>query len=379
MARIRSVKPEFWDDRKLARSVSRDGRLLYIGLWNHSDEHARVQGDARLIKGRVFPYEDDLDDEAVEELLEELAAAGRIVRYVADGDPYLFLPKLSKHQRLEAAKVPSRLPAPEDADPPEPDSEPPAPRAHESARGSDEAARRESNTRDASEGAREGSAPGMQQPQSGQAAAAEPTSGTPTDESDLDQANTQVNGSAQIGADESARGADESGTTAAFAGSRWQVAGGREQGGAGGGSHAVDSAAQEDPGVRSAHESDPTTKAVITRERNARFAEFYDAYPRKVGRKAAEQKFRTAVKTVDPQVIIDAAHRFAAAQARADPKFIPHPATWLHQGRWDDEDEPAQSAARNGRQPYRNQAFQGDPDPFPQAGSWSMHGGGTHV
>jgi hypothetical protein len=379
MARIRSVKPEFWDDRKLARSVSRDGRLLYIGLWNHSDEHARVQGDARLIKGRVFPYEDDLDDDAVEELLEELAAAGRIVRYVADGDPYLFLPKLAKHQRLEAAKVPSRLPAPEDADPPEPDTDPPAPRAHESARGSDESERRESDTRSAPDGARKASALGARPPQGDPTAAAEPTSGTPTAGPHPGQANPQVNDSTQVGTDESARGADPSGTTAAFAGSREQVAGGREQGGAGGGPHPADQADQGDPGARSAGESDPTTKAVITRERNARFAEFYDAYPRKIGRKAAEKKFRTAVKTVDPQVIIDAAHRFATAQARADPKFIPHPATWLNQGRWDDEDEPAQSAARNGRQPYRNQVYEGDPDPFPQAGAWSLHGGGTHV
>ena len=32
MARIRSVKPEYWDDRKLAKRTSRDARLLYIAL-----------------------------------------------------------------------------------------------------------------------------------------------------------------------------------------------------------------------------------------------------------------------------------------------------------------------------------------------------------
>ncbi|WP_304452866.1 hypothetical protein [Nocardiopsis sp. YSL2] len=377
MARIRSTKPEFWSDRKLARSLSRDARLLYIALWNFADEHARVQGDPRYIKGQCFPYDDDLDDVAIDGLLAELAAAGRIVPYVADGDPYLFLPKLSKHQRLEAAKVPSRLPAPEDADPTEPDTDSSEPRAHESARGSDEAGRRESDTRDAPEGAPQESAPGMRPPQSGPAAAHEPTNGTPTAEPDQGQENTQVNGSTQIGADESAPRADSPEQISAFAGGRWQVAGDREQGGAGGGPHAADPAAQEDPDARSAPEHDPTTKAVIARERNARFGEFYSAYPRKVGRKAAEKAFRTAVKTVDPQVIIDATHRFATAQARADPKFIPHPATWLNQGRWDDEDHPAPLAARNGRQPYRNQTFQGDPDPFPQAGSWMN--GGTHV
>ena len=32
--------------------------------------------------------------------------------YEASGDPYLYLPKLSRHQRLEPEKVRSRLPGP---------------------------------------------------------------------------------------------------------------------------------------------------------------------------------------------------------------------------------------------------------------------------
>jgi hypothetical protein len=129
MARIRSVKPEFWLDRKLARGVSRDARLLYIGLWNHADEHGRLHGDPAVIKGQVFPY-DSVDIDA---LLAELVKLGRVVSYEVDGDPYLFLPKLAAHQRLEAQKVPSRLPAPPDPLPDPPKSAPradkPAPRA----------------------------------------------------------------------------------------------------------------------------------------------------------------------------------------------------------------------------------------------------------
>jgi hypothetical protein len=113
MARIRSVKPEFWFDRKLARSVSREARLLYIGMWNYADEHCRLHGDPAVIKGQVFPY-DDVD---IEPLLAELVTAGRVVAYTFDGDPYLHIPTLNKHQRLEPNKTPSRLPSPDDADP----------------------------------------------------------------------------------------------------------------------------------------------------------------------------------------------------------------------------------------------------------------------
>jgi len=112
VARIRSVKPEFWDDRKLAKRTSRDARLLYIALWNLADEHARLNGDPQWIKGQVFPYDDDLGVPAVEALIKELAALERIVMYDADGDPYLFLPKLACHQRLEPDKVKSRIPDP---------------------------------------------------------------------------------------------------------------------------------------------------------------------------------------------------------------------------------------------------------------------------
>jgi hypothetical protein len=109
MARIRSVKPELWLDRKLARLVSRDARLLYIGLWNYSDEHCRLHGDPAVVKGQVFPYDDDVD---VAALLDELVVSGRVRRYEVDDDPYLYLPKLAKHQRLEPGKSASRLPAP---------------------------------------------------------------------------------------------------------------------------------------------------------------------------------------------------------------------------------------------------------------------------
>ena len=140
MARIRSIKPEFWSDRKLARLTSRDARTLYIALWNLADEHCRLNGDPQWLKGQVFPYDDDIDAPYISKLLAELEnpALGAVMAYEADGDPYLFLPKLSKHQRLEPEKVTSRLPAPPDPgaadvlpDDPEPPPARPAPPARQ--------------------------------------------------------------------------------------------------------------------------------------------------------------------------------------------------------------------------------------------------------
>jgi hypothetical protein len=137
LARIRSLKPEFWTDRKLARQHSRDARMLYMALWNQADEHGRVLGDPRWIKGNCLPYEDDIDNDGIVRLLDELTASGRVQRYAVDEDPYLFLPKLARHQRLESAKVPSRLPAPPDQEI-QPENTPPEPRADFPARDTDE-------------------------------------------------------------------------------------------------------------------------------------------------------------------------------------------------------------------------------------------------
>jgi hypothetical protein len=116
VARIRSVKPEFWDDQELAEQVSRDARLLYIGLWNLADEHGRLRGDSRFIRGRVFPYDDDLEIDDVTMLIAELVLAGKVLPYRTDSGIYLFLPNLGKHQRLEGDKVASKLPDPQGAD-----------------------------------------------------------------------------------------------------------------------------------------------------------------------------------------------------------------------------------------------------------------------
>ena len=77
--------------------------MLYIGLWNQADEHGRCNGDPLWIKGRVFPYESDIGADECARLLDELARGGWVHPYAVDGDPYLFLPTLGKHQRLEPA------------------------------------------------------------------------------------------------------------------------------------------------------------------------------------------------------------------------------------------------------------------------------------
>lgn len=95
-----------------------------------------------------------------------------------------------------------------------------------------------------------------------------------------------------------------------------------------------------------------TPKGVDAQER--RFAEFWDLYPKKVGKEAA----RKAWKKVKPDAelherilaAIDTA-KVSDQWKREGGRFIPNPATWLNQGRWDDEPMPVAQPGYQAPQP----------------------------
>ena len=73
------------------------------------------------------------------------------------------------------------------------------------------------------------------------------------------------------------------------------------------------------------------------------FGEFWEAYPRKVGKGEAEKQWRKA-KGIDLQAVLKAIERARGTEQwqKDGGQFIPHPSTWLSQRRW--EDEPVASA-----------------------------------
>ncbi len=75
------------------------------------------------------------------------------------------------------------------------------------------------------------------------------------------------------------------------------------------------------------------------------FDEFWQAYPRKVGKRAAREAYDQATREADPAVILAGAQRYAADPNR-EAQFTPHPTTWLRQGRWEDDPLPPRKAAQ---------------------------------
>jgi len=71
----------------------------------------------------------------------------------------------------------------------------------------------------------------------------------------------------------------------------------------------------------------------------AEFEAFWTAYPRKVGRKAAQKAFQNARNRPRIDDLLSAIGRAKDSEQwrKEGGQFIPHPSTWLNQGRWDDE------------------------------------------
>lgn len=66
------------------------------------------------------------------------------------------------------------------------------------------------------------------------------------------------------------------------------------------------------------------------------FAQFWEVYPRKVGKRAAMDKWER-LKPPLAQCLRAIEHQRLSPQWRKDGgQYIPHPATWLNQGRWED-------------------------------------------
>jgi hypothetical protein len=112
MARIRSLKPSFWSDPAVA-DLTRDERLLLIGLISSADDEGRFLASASAISGYVFPH-DNLPPRTVKAWRDSLAGSGVVHIYTVERREYGVFPKWGKHQRISKPQK-SIIPAPEEA------------------------------------------------------------------------------------------------------------------------------------------------------------------------------------------------------------------------------------------------------------------------
>ena len=106
MARIRTIKPEFWRNEALS-NISSEACLLAIGLLNHCDDEGYFNANPKLVESDVFPLRNLSNTTTV--LLRELSDIGFInVFSGSDGKIYGHIVNFSKHQvinKKNASKI----------------------------------------------------------------------------------------------------------------------------------------------------------------------------------------------------------------------------------------------------------------------------------
>lgn len=106
MARIRTIKPEFWTDEKVV-TISPLARLVFIGLWNFVDDYGRAACSPARLKMQILPA----DNADLRQLLAEISGAGLITLYTVEGKEYLQVDGFNKHQKQDT-RNPSKHPVP---------------------------------------------------------------------------------------------------------------------------------------------------------------------------------------------------------------------------------------------------------------------------
>lgn len=81
MARIRSIKPEFWSSEQIVECTP-IARLLFVGMWNFCDDGGNHPASVKTLKMEVFPG-DDITQESISNMIRELIANRLIVEYEA--------------------------------------------------------------------------------------------------------------------------------------------------------------------------------------------------------------------------------------------------------------------------------------------------------
>ncbi len=86
-------------------------------MWTEADDAGRGIADVRVLKGSVWPLDDEVTPAAITDHLTELVNTGHIRLYTADGDPYYEVCAWAKHQAAAYRRGEPKHPPPQPAQP----------------------------------------------------------------------------------------------------------------------------------------------------------------------------------------------------------------------------------------------------------------------
>lgn len=113
MARIRSIKPEFWTSESVG-SLDISARLTFIGIWCYVDDNGVGVFNEVLITAALYALDDPTEALArTREDLRSLSGAGLISVYRNGSKRYIAVTNWDEHQKPSHPRAP-RYPRPTD-------------------------------------------------------------------------------------------------------------------------------------------------------------------------------------------------------------------------------------------------------------------------
>lgn len=103
----RQIKASFWTDPDLLQ-WSRDKRWFYMGLVQLADDSGCLEDSSFAFKIQLFPspVDADITTDIIEKWRDEMAEAGKLIRYESAGKQCLYIANFHKHQVLKNCPAP---------------------------------------------------------------------------------------------------------------------------------------------------------------------------------------------------------------------------------------------------------------------------------
>lgn len=285
MSRIRTIKPEFWEDETIG-SLAFGARLMFIASWNMADDEGLLRWTPEYLMAKVFLYDVEVTPIQVHEWMEELEKVELLFGYLGGKahERLAYILNFRKHQRIDKPQ-PGRF----------------APPSLQSTEVRWMYARRDGFVCH--------------------------LCGGPVNESLSAGLNPDFDPSMDHVKPRSLGGSDYPSNIKCAHISCNKSRGNKPISEGIPGTFVEDSKGEQGTGKGTG-----TGKGSL-------FEQFWSEYPRKIGKANAEKAWLKAVKDNSATDIVHAAAQFRRHCQRVskDVKFTPHPATWLNGGRWADE------------------------------------------
>ncbi len=100
MARIRTLKPEFWSSPGV-ETLDPFARLLFVAMWNWADDYGVGVANPRELLGFAFPLDEQITVGDVRGWLDDIARVFGVEFYEVDRRAYYAIPSWEKHQKID--------------------------------------------------------------------------------------------------------------------------------------------------------------------------------------------------------------------------------------------------------------------------------------